>query len=381
MRCTPWSMSSPPPLFAGIGAPLLVVADAPAVAVAPADEHDVAALARVEDGARLLRGGVEAVVVADLHDDALLGRSLRASGSISAALRRRGLLDDDVLAGAHRGQRQRRELVVRRGDDDGVRPAPAAPRALAHDLGLVLARERASPRSRHRGRTSRRACRRPASASARLPPMRPQPTMPTFITSHSVLGYLARHFVEELAVDTAQRPARRPVRRCGVDALDLVPLRAEHLARQRAARLGREPHDQLRGEIGRFAAALPLLQRPLVERLAGLLGTRGDDAAVISVTTAPGRDRVDLDVVVGELARERLGELDHRRLRRGVRAPAGRHPGRRRRRPRGSRSCPHAACAWWAARRGTRASPRRRSPRRRAATRRGRTPRACRWRR
>ena len=67
IRCTPWSISSPPPDSAGVGAPFLVVADAPAVAVAAADEHQLAERAGVEQLARLLQRRVIAVIEADAH--------------------------------------------------------------------------------------------------------------------------------------------------------------------------------------------------------------------------------------------------------------------------------------------------------------------------
>ena len=112
-----------------------------------------------------------------------------------------------------------------------------------------------------------------------------------------------------------------------VNGLDPVPLGAQHLARERAARLRREPHDELRRHLGRLSAALPLLERALVELLARLLGTGRHDGGGHLGHHGPGRDGVHLHAVVGQLARQRLGELHDGRLGRRIRAHPRRDPG------------------------------------------------------
>ena len=81
-----------------VGAPLAVVADPAAVAVARADVQQLADRAGVDQRAGLLEGRVEAVVEPDPHEPPVARRPPRAAAS-SAALRRGRLLDQDVLAG------------------------------------------------------------------------------------------------------------------------------------------------------------------------------------------------------------------------------------------------------------------------------------------
>ena len=119
IRWTPWSSSSPPPAICGIGAPLAVVAGPAAVAVARPDVEQLADLAGVEQGARLLEGRVEAVVEPDLDDDALPLGGVQQRPELGGVAGGR-LLDQDVLAGLDGGQRGRRQHVVRRRHDDGV---------------------------------------------------------------------------------------------------------------------------------------------------------------------------------------------------------------------------------------------------------------------
>src|SRR5205823_5014813 len=79
-----------------VGAPLALVAQPPAVAVAPANIHERPKHATVEDRARLLEGRVEAMVEANLDDDAggLGGGDQRAQ---LVGIARGRLLDQYVL--------------------------------------------------------------------------------------------------------------------------------------------------------------------------------------------------------------------------------------------------------------------------------------------
>ena len=69
-----------------------------------------------------------------------------------------------------------------------------------------------------------------------------------------------------------------------------------------------------------------LLQCALVKNLPARVRARCDDLCGHLRDHRAGRDGVHLDAVVRQLPGERLGELDHRRLRRRVRADPGRDP-------------------------------------------------------
>ena len=99
-----------------IGAPLAVVADAPPVAVASADEHQRTKRARLVKAARLKERGVEAVIETHAHAHA------GGTGGVDEFVRLLGgdcarLFDEDVLSGANRGERQRGERGIERADD------------------------------------------------------------------------------------------------------------------------------------------------------------------------------------------------------------------------------------------------------------------------
>ena len=105
----------------GVAAPLLFHARAPAVAVAAAEEQEGAEVAGIDDLARLEQGGVEAVVEADLDDEA--GSVERLAGGVRDGLELGcvaggGFLDQDVLTAADGFEGDRGELVVGGGYDD-----------------------------------------------------------------------------------------------------------------------------------------------------------------------------------------------------------------------------------------------------------------------
>src|SRR5215472_2865813 len=84
------------PCFGGIGAPFLFVTDASTVAVAGAHEHDVAAVAVAKNRVRLLRGGVEAMIVANFDDHTFCSSELRDRLELGRGSSR-GLLENHVL--------------------------------------------------------------------------------------------------------------------------------------------------------------------------------------------------------------------------------------------------------------------------------------------
>jgi hypothetical protein len=111
----------------------LLVAFATAVAIASADEHQGAQQVLVDDLARLLKGGVESMVEADLGYHLALGGGTR-SGTHLVNMTAGRLFYQDVAASPNGAQRDRGQLVVASGDDDGIdvgvdRLAPIVDRA------------------------------------------------------------------------------------------------------------------------------------------------------------------------------------------------------------------------------------------------------------
>ena len=91
-----------------VGAPFAVVADAPAVAVARADEHQRAERAGVDEFARLLQRRMEAVIVADPDERPVICVGGAGGRSISADGNGGGFFDEDVLAARDGVQRRSR---------------------------------------------------------------------------------------------------------------------------------------------------------------------------------------------------------------------------------------------------------------------------------
>ncbi len=159
-----------------VGAPLALVAEAAAVAVSAAEVHQLAVLARVHLGGGAREPRVEAVVEAHLHErDGVLG------GARSARRSRRPepgrLLDQHVRARLERPLGERRELLVGRRHDDHVglereHLVEVAARAAAESAASAAAALRDDV-----GAADELVARR--SASARLRPISPQPTIPT----------------------------------------------------------------------------------------------------------------------------------------------------------------------------------------------------------
>jgi len=163
----------------GIGAPLTVVALAAAVAVAGAEEHKRAEGAGFEEFAGFLEGGVETVIIADADAGAGLGGGL-LNGAELGCVEGAGFFNEDVFAGFDRGERDRGEGGVERGDDDGVDGG------IGEDGGVVGRGSAAGDELGEAGGASGVEVAGGvegdapgifSSASARLRPMRPQPIM------------------------------------------------------------------------------------------------------------------------------------------------------------------------------------------------------------
>ena len=110
-------------------------------------------------------------------DAAVVRARRRMQRSISSTVRAGGLFDEHMLAGFDRGDRDRRQGVVGRGDDDhldvgrrdGVLPALHGSR-----LGY-----RANSSARSGTASAQTASVAPPRAAARLRPISPQPTIAT----------------------------------------------------------------------------------------------------------------------------------------------------------------------------------------------------------
>jgi hypothetical protein len=103
----------------GIGAPLAVVAFATAVAVAGAEEHEGPEGTSFEEFAGFLKGGVEAVVVADADTGSSFGGG-GLEGAELGGVEGTGFFDEHVFAGPHGGEGNGGEGGVECGDDDCV---------------------------------------------------------------------------------------------------------------------------------------------------------------------------------------------------------------------------------------------------------------------
>ena len=101
------------------GAPFPVVADAPAVAIPPADEHHLAERARFENLPRLTKRAMKAVIESDAHQRARSRRRIRHRIEFGCAPRTR-LLDQHVLARGGRFGRNRSQPIVRRRYEDRI---------------------------------------------------------------------------------------------------------------------------------------------------------------------------------------------------------------------------------------------------------------------
>ena len=97
--------------------PLLVVADAPAMAVAGPQKHQGTEGAGIDNLPRLAKCPVIAMVEADMHEDVIsLGQG--DQGAQLADVPCRGLFRQHMLAGGHRRPGDLCQGPVRRGDDD-----------------------------------------------------------------------------------------------------------------------------------------------------------------------------------------------------------------------------------------------------------------------
>ena len=103
----------------GSAAPFALVARPSAMAVAAANEEQRADIAGERHRMRLGDRRMEAMVEADLDDALVPAGGRRDRRHLGGAASGR-LLDEDVLAGLDRRQRDLRLAVVHGGDDDGV---------------------------------------------------------------------------------------------------------------------------------------------------------------------------------------------------------------------------------------------------------------------
>ncbi len=104
----------------GVGAPFAVIALAPAVPIATADEHQGTELVRVNQFARFLQRRMVAMVIADAHPQGLVLR-LRLKDAELPGVQRAWLLNQHMLAGLHRRQRNRRQrMALGIEHDDGI---------------------------------------------------------------------------------------------------------------------------------------------------------------------------------------------------------------------------------------------------------------------
>ena len=165
----------------GLRAPFFLIADASAVAIARADEHQRTEHAGVDDLPRLLKAGVEAMIEPGLDDALVLGCRVRNRlhlGEFAA----RGLFHQHMAAGFDGAQRDPGELVVRRRNDHRIDVSLYGVAPVGHGPRLCLLRKRLGAR-RVAVADDDDLVARCAAAAARLAPMRPHPTIASRITS------------------------------------------------------------------------------------------------------------------------------------------------------------------------------------------------------
>ena len=152
----------------GVGAPLLVVADAAAVPVATAHEHQLAEDAGVEQLAGFLERRMIPMVEPDAHQPLT---SPRGRVDHSVDLRHRaaaGFSTDHVLARATAARRDLRQHLVGRRDDDDV-DVGAVDRGPPVVGGDRTGRRAASASARSRSMSAQATSRAPPSAAGALP--------------------------------------------------------------------------------------------------------------------------------------------------------------------------------------------------------------------
>ena len=102
-----------------VGAPFAIVAGSSAVTIAAADKHHLAQRAAFKDLARPAECAVIAVIEADADQRSGAPRGFGHRVKFAGRARSR-LFDQHVLTGGRRLGRDRRQLIVRRRDEDGV---------------------------------------------------------------------------------------------------------------------------------------------------------------------------------------------------------------------------------------------------------------------
>ena len=302
IRWTPWSISSPPPDDLGVGAPLPVVAEAAAVAVAAADEHQRPERARVDELARLLERGMIAVVEADADADARAFRPRRSRGRSFVDGARRRLLDQDVLAGLDR--RERRSARARRWWWRRSRRRRRSRRTASRQSCAAAAPVAGVPAPRRAPATAIGAGdeRAPSeSARDRFCPIRPQPTIATR-QRHSSPQFRPRSSGRCGAA--CRCPSSASSLACCGQLGPRIPDRAEQLAGDAVAR-GRGEED------GRARRLSPAARRPPPSASASgcrtssptCSGPAASTSSSSRVFSAPGAMRVHVDAATRALPR------------------------------------------------------------------------------